>query len=93
MTSARALTTTRASEQARRSLAQIGEEVLADLSDQLDAVSRELFLFPACQQKIHICAPANTHMLTQSTYGAKLYVDMVNIGSASPGIFRNRRIP
>jgi hypothetical protein len=48
-----------ASEQARQTLAQIGEEVLADLTSQFDATGQELFLFPAGQQKIHMYAYKN----------------------------------
>lgn len=43
-----------ASEQARRSLAQIAEDALADVSAQLGISGRQAFRFPEGQQKIHI---------------------------------------
>lgn len=45
-----------ASEAARRSLADIGEGVLADLVGQFDATGQDLFRFPAGQEKIHMYA-------------------------------------
>jgi hypothetical protein len=48
-----------ASEQSRRSLAQIGEDVLADLVGQFDATGHEIFLFPTGQEKIHMYAYKN----------------------------------
>jgi hypothetical protein len=53
-----------ASEQARQMLAEIGEEVLADLKGQFGATSPELFVFPPGQHKIHIYTYKN-HFPTQ----------------------------
>jgi len=43
-----------ASQHARQKLAEIGEEVLAELQDQFGASSPELLVFPPRQHKIHI---------------------------------------
>ena len=45
-----------ASEQARRSLAQFGEELIAELREQFAITDNEIFLFPPGQEKIHIYA-------------------------------------
>ena len=48
-----------ASDHARQYLAQLGEELLAELTQQFGVVSEDMFCFPAGQDKIHVFAYKN----------------------------------
>jgi hypothetical protein len=77
-----------ASEQARRSLAQFAEDVLADLTGQFDATGQELFLFPAGQQKIHIYTYKNHYPMEWggwAYYGGMLIYSLDHEGRGQAG--------